>query len=99
MMQYGQVKIEFQAVDDSGYGDYIEKIVNIYADGSFTYVNVAQKVVKSSYDGGATWNLVEQSSKSNYLVYIGKTVDEVINLYKQHTLYDTVTWITPLAEV
>ena len=27
MMQYGQVKIVFQAVDDSSYGDYIEKTV------------------------------------------------------------------------
>lgn len=97
-MLKGKAKTNLVAVDDHGYGDKIEKIINVYVDGIVIYANLEQKTIYMSTDSGATWDFIGQEGEHHFQVYIGKTIDEVIALYKEYAT-DIVTWIEPLAEV
>lgn len=102
MKQYGKVNLNFETIEPSGFGETICKTLKIYADDSslpIIYANLETKRHEQTYDGGESWGLVEVTTNHNYDVYIGKTVDEVVDLYKTNTSFDTVTWVETLTEI
>lgn len=65
---------------------------------SFVFINKEQSTMEASFDNGSTWETQMQGSETDYKVYINKTTDDIVNMYKLHTAY-TLEWLTPLTEV
>ena len=101
MKQYGKVELFFESIDPTGFGDRVRKTLNIYTENStlpMIYVNVETSRQEQTYDDGVSWNLIGVTTEHTYDVYINKTIDDVLVLYKTNPSFDTVTWITNLSE-
>lgn len=65
---------------------------------SFSFVNKEHRLMEISFDEQTTWEEQSNESETDYKVYVDKTVDDIVDLYKLHT-ENTLVWLTPLTEV
>lgn len=101
MVKTGKLKIS----GSRAFGDMLERsnvVLNIVTndnDGvAFVYVNKEQRIMEVSSDGGTSWEASMDEADTDYKVYVGKTIDNLVAMYKLHS-ENTITWLAPLTEV
>ena len=94
-MQYGKVKI---VREDIAGGFKVEKTLNVYADASgIVYANLENRT-DFMYNGDDTWTMYNLVIENDYKVYIGNTVAEVVNLYRESSA-DSITWLVEMGDI
>lgn len=65
---------------------------------AFAYVNKEQRLMEVSADDGSTWETSMNESETDYKVYVDKSIEDIVDMYKLHS-ENTLTWLAPLTEV
>lgn len=102
MIKSGKFKITETYQDGTGFIDRFIRTVNVVTNNdcglSLVYANQESELDEVSYDYGETWVTQSLTIEKNSKVYVEKTIDEVVNIYKRAS-NSIVEWITPLTEV